>query len=1296
MSTAYLQLASVASAARYNPGWPESLALPFSGLVSAVPEALRSVDFLRRLHSTGQCKTVHDLVTKPLVIDEIRRRFGASGEQQLATYVASWLDRHAVPAAVTKRGPGRPSLQVQATREAPAPLPPPVVELGVSMTTKQWTAWVGQSIWRRIAADTTLAELKGTAELRGYLPPGSSIENLLCHYAGMSYYRVHPELITAGLALCRMAEQPEAAAREEVAARLSAPPLSDAELEAMRQQVLGLRTQVAGFGVPRPKDLTRIDVHLLGGGERRVVFVDHDARRFCAKHRSDGAVFVDFTVDGATLPDLASECSPSCQVTVAALDRLLDLLHAEPVPANLRQFAHILAVPIWQLAIDKLDALLAAQPDPNKPLRHEQLAWQIAGATARPEVSPLWLGKDRKGQPKLKKASLKELRLTPALCTTPADAKVAELLRPDPGLTTAMANLPDAERNLCRVMRALVGHPHLFHADGEPTAVREVPFRLRLEARGTGARWRVDLPPGLHVPMAVLQWLPGPKADCLIHLAGDHWQVTPMTLPQIALLRTLAQDDEVPAGALESWLQRLPRLAQLAPAEVPEKLRGQRVPASVRPVLQVDALPGAELSVTPRVRPLPGGALQRPGMEPVDLYGQHDGQRVWTRRDLAGEKAALEACWTLLGVETSDDSGETLHLQGDEALEAVSRLAAHPDAVEVHWARRRKVVTAKTEDLRVQVLDRPDWFGVQGKVQVGDATVDLAPVLDAIRNRRAYVQVTGDLWLKLSDALRVKLEAAADAVVATKDGLALSPLHAQVLDGVAEGVAQGRWVGAVQRIRNAGDLRPKVPVGLLAELRPYQREGFEWLARLAEWSTGAVLADDMGLGKTVQALALLLHRQELGPALVVAPTSVEFNWLREAQTFAPGLRLQAWRHGDRKQAASLRGGDVLVISYDLLVRDAAVLAAVHWATLVCDEAQAVKNATTRRWKAVTALKADFRLGLTGTPVENHIGELWAVLAAVVPGLMGPWPLFQERFGIAIERDGNVKSQQALGRILKPFVLRRLKSAVAKDLPPRTEIRVDIEPSDDERLLYEQVRLASLQEINDAKGPPQQKRFQVLAAITRLRQVACHARLFDPTSPIPSSKLEHLLERLAELREEGHRALVFSQFVTHLALVRERLDAAEVPYRYLDGSTPEKDRRKEVDAFQRGQGSVFLISLKAGGTGLNLTAADYVVHLDPWWNPAVEDQATDRAHRIGQDKPVTVYRLVARGTIEERILELHARKRDLVSALLDGTADAGRLTTEELVGLLAEAAGRGSPGGKGDRSPRPVTDPSKRD
>ena len=274
---------------------------------------------------------------------------------------------------------------------------------------------------------------------------------------------------------------------------------------------------------------------------------------------------------------------------------------------------------------------------------------------------------------------------------------------------------------------------------------------------------------------------------------------------------------------------------------------------------------------------------------------------------------------------------------------------------------------------------------------------------------------------------------------------------------------------------------------------------------------------------------------------------------------------------------------------------------------------------------------------------------------------------------AIERDAVPAARAALGRILRPFLLRRLHSEVATELPPRSEIRVDIEPSAAERQLYEQVRLASLQEIEaETAGPAQQQRFRVLAAITRLRQLACHPRLFDDASPLPSAKLDYAIDLLVHLRAEGHRALVFSQFVRHLGLVRERLDAAGVAYRYLDGSTPERKRRAEVDAFQAGDGDVFLISLKAGGTGLNLTGADYVIHLDPWWNPAVEDQATDRAHRIGQTRPVTVYRLVAQGTLEEAILELHARKRDLVAGLLGGTGEAAAISTEELLALLNEA------------------------
>ncbi|MFN7146540.1 MAG: DEAD/DEAH box helicase, partial [Myxococcota bacterium] len=502
-------------------------------------------------------------------------------------------------------------------------------------------------------------------------------------------------------------------------------------------------------------------------------------------------------------------------------------------------------------------------------------------------------------------------------------------------------------------------------------------------------------------------------------------------------------------------------------------------------------------------------------------------------------------------------------------------------------------------------------------------------------------------------------------------------LAAPVLEGLqaagAHVEAPAGWDDLVAKAKAAEGWEPTLPAGFTAELRDYQRAGFAWMARLARWAPGACLADDMGLGKTVQALALLAHRAELGPALIVAPTSVGFNWGREAARFAPGLRVRALRGPDR--LAMLDGvgpGDVLVTSWDLLPRDIDAIAAVRFATLVLDEAQAMKNATTARAKAAARVDVDFRLALTGTPVENRVSELWSLFRVVAPGLLGSWERFRSRFALAIERDDDQRRSAALARLIRPFLLRRVKSEVAKELPPRTDVRVEVALSREERQLYDAARATFAAQIAEESGPPEQRRFKVLAALTRLRQLACHPRLVDPESPMGSSKLARLVEIVAELRAEGHRALIFSQFTRQLALVREALAAEGVALRYLDGETPEARRREEVDAFQRGDGDVFLISLKAGGTGLTLTAATYVIHLDPWWNPAVEDQATDRAHRIGQTQPVTVYRLVAKGTIEEKILALHGEKRALVEGLLEGTGQAATLGTDELVALLTAA------------------------
>jgi SNF2 family DNA or RNA helicase len=358
----------------------------------------------------------------------------------------------------------------------------------------------------------------------------------------------------------------------------------------------------------------------------------------------------------------------------------------------------------------------------------------------------------------------------------------------------------------------------------------------------------------------------------------------------------------------------------------------------------------------------------------------------------------------------------------------------------------------------------------------------------------------------------------------------------------------------------------------------------------------------------------------------------------------------------------------VVVSWALLTREAARFQARRFTTVVLDEVQAIKNAGTQRAQAAHGLEADFVVGLSGTPVENHVGELWSLFRATVPSLLGSEESFQERFG-----SGQGPSLAALAKVVRPFILRRTKDKVAKELPSRTEVDVLVTLSDAERELYEDVRLAAVKALGDSVGSD--KRFEVLAALTRLRLAAGHPKLVDAQWRGPTSKLTRLLELVRGLVEGSHRALVFSQFTSHLALVADALRTEGIVFSYLDGQVPAAERARRVAAFQAGQGGdVFLISLKAGGTGLTLTAASYVLHLDPWWNPAVEDQASDRAHRVGQSKPVTIYRLIAEGTIEQRILSLHSEKRELVDALLEGTEKVGKLSMTQLAALVRGQGG----------------------
>ena len=644
---------------------------------------------------------------------------------------------------------------------------------------------------------------------------------------------------------------------------------------------------------------------------------------------------------------------------------------------------------------------------------------------------------------------------------------------------------------------------------------------------------------------------------------------------------------------------------------------------------------------------------------------------------LSGAEAILAQLPTLAA---APSRGGHRWIEGLEpAMALVAEIEALGSALRVEWPEGEPLrlrAELGPDSLFMSARGRGDWFSASGELRVDrELVLQLHELLALVGARpRRFLSLGGGQIVALSAALQRQLALLGCLLELGPGGdLRVHRLAVGVVDPLLEELG-GATVDEAWRLQvqamgfSAPDLHP-VPRRLQAELRSYQREGYAWLARLAELGAGACLADDMGLGKTVQVLALLLQRSWLGPALVVAPTSVCGGWCQEAARFAPDLRVQRFGPGDRvSRLESLGPGDLVVCSYGLLQAERDRLATVMWSTAVLDEAQAIKNPDTRRHRAACRLQAEQRVITTGTPIENHTGELWALFRFLSPGLLGSWERFRVRFAEPIER-GEDEPLQQLRRLVLPFVLRRTKAAVLRELPPRTEQRVEVELLPAERALYTALRERA-EDWLDSLDDPQP--LQILAQLTKLRMACCNAALVVDAPVAPdSAKLAAFADLVQQLREGGHRALVFSQFVRHLALLRAWLDARGVSYQYLDGSTPAAQRDRAVAAFQAGQGELFLISLRAGGFGLNLTAAENVIHMDPWWNPAVEDQASDRVHRIGQRRPVTIYRLVALGTIEEKILALHAHKRELAEGLLEGSDAAGRLSAAELMDLIRQ-------------------------
>lgn len=747
-------------------------------------------------------------------------------------------------------------------------------------------------------------------------------------------------------------------------------------------------------------------------------------------------------------------------------------------------------------------------------------------------------------------------------------------------------------------------------------------------------------------------------------------------------LKLLSRMPPIPANAASDSLVRLQQLFSRVSLPIPRGVGLSRVEADAVPVLKLGQ---SDAGQDEAILAFDYGSHRLA----LDLSAhqteiQQGNERIFIKRQRAIEVQAVEQLTELGLVQTAPakdparfgtGEGPDNPLLWQQLLQALPELRAAGWRVEQD-SRFNQAILSDRPYLKVQDKAK-GGFGVAIEVEVDGVQVPLLPLISQWLRQYGLPTAQQEIWLKLPQgqlALPVSLiQPLIDTIVELLN-LQKTPLELELPDYKAAilpppGAAEVKYLNAsrvaslsTQLQQFEGISEVPVPQRLQATLRPYQQQGLNWLSFLRTYGLGGILADDMGLGKTLQTLSFIQSEREAGrlnsPVLIVCPTSLLGNWQQEAARFTPELRvLQIYGSKRQHLFEQLSDYDLLVTTYPLIVRDIKVYQQLRFSLVVLDEAQHIKNSGSQAAQAVRLLKADFRLALSGTPLENHLGELKSLFDFVLPGLLGTETYFQQVFRKPIEKQGDMERSNALKQRIAPFMLRRTKNQVATELPDKTEIIQLLELEHDQRNLYESIRLVMETKVRELflKKGVAASQIEFLDALLKLRQACCDARLVpieQAQSVKHNAKLEWLRDNLPEMVEEGRKILLFSQFASMLGLIEQELQYLGIPYSKLTGQT--KNRQQQIDDFQHGSNPIFLISLKAGGTGLNLTAADTVIHYDPWWNPAAENQATDRAHRIGQDKAVFVYKLIARHTVEEKVQQMQQYKRGLADQLFAGT------------------------------------------
>ena len=809
---------------------------------------------------------------------------------------------------------------------------------------------------------------------------------------------------------------------------------------------------------------------------------------------------------------------------------------------------------------------------------------------------------------------------------------------------------------------------------------------LAFQAVGTSIQISSNVPvpkePGASVPESVVTI----DEDGVYHVIA-------MSPEQRVVIDGMLKTGSIPSSALATLRQTLEKLDGLVELHTDLADLGRMEEKEGSAVLAVRVRPVEDdYEMTVQAAPLADGMARfSPGEGGENVYDTLEGHTVAVRRDLVSEYENYDLLRTFFETEIGVpyESYQTARFSASEHLLALmSFVHDNPQAFFMEWPEGEILKFKDISDARdvdISVSTNVNWFEVEGSVTVSGKKRTLEEILAMWKDSdvEGYLRVGEKEYSKMSKTLQKHLRAISELGKPDRKGGISVPavqvgtlakvlgdeggLHAEMDDGFKD---------LLSRMEAAYGSSPELPEGLNATLRDYQMQGYQWMVRLDSWGAGACLADDMGLGKTVQALAFLLHKKDSGPSLVVAPKSVVPNWAAEAERFAPSLKVTIVNEAQDRKAALERAsaGDLFLVSYGVLVTSVELLKAVKWNVACLDEAHQIKNRTTRMSQAAMGLSAGSRIILTGTPVQNHLGELWNLMQFVNPGLLGTWAHFRDKYINGPEMDDY--KREMLKGMTQPFILRRTKEEVLTELPDKVSYEHMVHLSSDEMSVYEHAR--ELLEAKYAKHKTaaqralaQDVKVEFFAELTRLRLMANAMELVNSAWKGGSSKVDALKDIMSTLMDSGdNRVIIFSQFTSFLEIIGRMLTREGHKYLYLDGSTPLKERSMLVTKFQSGVCPIFLVSLKAGGLGLNLTAANYVIIADPWWNPAIEKQAEDRAHRMGQQRAVTVIRLVAQHTIEEKILRLHETKRELSDAILDGTDRSFKMSMDDVLDMVS--------------------------